>query len=105
MILMHLYVVVVNTTKMKKSETSNQGTHSEKHDELCEEKTRTSLTGKRTVKNIFTPLLDQAYLVEYDFIEEYDNLSDLIVSYTFATAFATLFPLGATLAMAAFALE
>ena len=59
----------------EKSETSNQGTHSKKHDELCEEKTRESLTGKRTVKNIFTPLLDQAYLVEYDFIEEYDNLS------------------------------
>jgi hypothetical protein len=65
----------------------------------------TSITGKRSVRSIFGNLLNQAYLVEYDFIEEYDNLSDLIVAYTFATAFAAAFPLGSTLANISLGLE
>ena len=67
-------------------------------------RTRTK-KGPRSIQSIFAPLVNQTYSMEFDFIEEYDNLSDIIVCFTFATAFAASFPLGSAIAVVAFYIQ
>ena len=85
------------------SETTNQGTQG--HERRALPSLTSSSSSNGAIRKMFSPLLDQSNLMEFDFIEQYDNLSDIIVSYTFATAFAAAFPLGGVLASLSLALE
>ena len=91
------------------SETTDEGTyelvHRDSYQAKMEKKIMNSKFGKRKISSIFNPLVNQSYLMEFDLIEQYDNLSDLIVSYTFATAFAAAFPLGGLLASIGLSIE
>ena len=97
------------------SEKNNAASASTETNEIFEEtasnnlglgklRTRTK-KGPRSIKSIFAPLVNQTYSMEFDFIEEYDNLSDIIVCFTFATAFAASFPLGSAIAVVAFYIQ
>jgi|TARA_B110000091_G_scaffold196669_1_gene224261 hypothetical protein len=91
------------------SETTDEGTYElvrkDSYQAKMEKKIMNSKFGKRKISTIFTPLVNQSFLMEFDLIEQYDNLSDLIVSYTFATAFAAAFPLGCLLASVGLCIE